>query len=136
MPGWHAVMEKDLPVKLPHIKDFRPTGTEKSPLAIVEKFFKVRCPKCKSWARRETDVCDTFLDSSWYYIGYLMASENLKIQHFHVWRENGCMWICTSAAPNMPCFIFYMSALSRWRCVIWVLSILKSRSRNFGPMVF
>ena len=80
MPGWHAVPEKDLPVKLPHIKDFRPTGTEKSPLAIVEKFFKVRCPKCKSWARRETDVCDTFLDSSWYYLGYLMASENWKLK--------------------------------------------------------
>lgn len=78
MPGWHAVPEKDLPVKLPYIKDFRPTGTEKSPLAIVEKFYKVRCPKCKSWARRETDVCDTFLDSSWYYLGYLMASENWK----------------------------------------------------------
>ncbi|MDP3778813.1 MAG: leucine--tRNA ligase [bacterium] len=80
MPGWHAVPEKDLPVTLPFIKNFRPTGTDKSPLASVEKFYKVRCPKCKSWARRETDVCDTFLDSAWYYIGYLMASGNWKLE--------------------------------------------------------
>ncbi|MDP3727062.1 MAG: class I tRNA ligase family protein, partial [bacterium] len=70
MPGWYAVPEKDLPVKLPRIKNFRPTGTEKSPLATVEKFWKVRCPKCRSGARRETDVSDTFLDSAWYYLRY------------------------------------------------------------------
>ena len=63
-----------MPVKLPHIKSFRPTGTDKAPLAIVEKFWKVKCPKCGEWARRETDVSDSFLDSSWYYIGYLLKT--------------------------------------------------------------
>ncbi len=67
---WQPVPEKDLPVKLPNIKDFRPTGTDKSPLATVGIFYKARCPKCKSWARRETDVSDTFLDSAWYYLRY------------------------------------------------------------------
>ncbi len=73
--SWQSVPEKDLPVKLPYIKNFRPTGTEKSPLAIVEKFYKVRCPKCKGWARRETDVSDTFLDSAWYYLRYPSVRE-------------------------------------------------------------
>lgn len=70
MPGWHAVAEKDLPVTLPYIKDFRPTGGNESPLAGVKKFYQVRCPKCGALARRETDVSDTFLDSSWYYLRY------------------------------------------------------------------
>lgn len=70
MPGWYAVPARDLPVKLPLVKNFRPTGTGKSPLATVEKFWRVRCPKCRSWARRETDVSDTFLDSAWYYLRY------------------------------------------------------------------
>lgn len=83
-PGWIAVPEKDLPVKLPYTKNFRPTGTEKSPLATIEKFYKVRCPKCNSWARRETDVSDTFLDSAWYYIGYLMAFENWKLKKLNM----------------------------------------------------
>lgn len=75
----HSVAEKDLPVRLPYLKEFRPTGTDKSPLATVEKFWKVRCPKCKNWARRETDVSDTFLDSAWYYLGYLMKFGNWKL---------------------------------------------------------
>ena len=70
MPGWYAVLENDLPIKLPYVKDFRPTGTNQSPLASVEKFYKIRCPLCKSWARRETDVSDTFLDSAWYFLRY------------------------------------------------------------------
>jgi len=77
-PGWIAVEEKDLPVKLPFVEDFRPKGKGVSPLATVKSFYKVKCPKCSSWARRETDVCDTFLDSSWYYLGYLLKSQNWK----------------------------------------------------------
>ncbi len=76
MPGWYAVPEKDLPVKLPFVEDFRPEGTGKSPLADKEDFYKTKCPLCGSDAVRETDVSDTFLDSSWYYIGYLMKFIN------------------------------------------------------------
>lgn len=78
MPGWYTVYEKQLPVKLPYVKNFRPTGTDRSPLASIEKFHKVRCPKCRAWARRETDVSDTFLDSAWYYLRYPSIKEKSK----------------------------------------------------------
>jgi leucyl-tRNA synthetase len=65
-----AVPEKDLPVLLPDIEDFRPTGTGKSPLASVPEFVNVDCPKCGKPAKRETDVSDTFLDSAWYFLRY------------------------------------------------------------------
>ena len=68
--GIVPVAEKDLPVLLPNVKNFRPTGTDKSPLASVAKFVNTKCPKCKSPARRETDVSDTFLDSAWYFFRY------------------------------------------------------------------
>ncbi len=68
---WQPVPEKDLPVLLPDIKNFRPTGTDKSPLATVEEFVKAKCPKCGGEARRETDVSDTFLDSAWYFFRYI-----------------------------------------------------------------
>jgi len=68
--GMVPVPEKDLPVKLPEVKDFRPSGTGKSPLASVANFVKTKCPKCKGPATRETDVSDTFLDSAWYFFRY------------------------------------------------------------------
>lgn len=69
--GWHPAPEKDLPVMLPHIKDFKPLGTGKAPLANHPEFYKTSCPVCGNDAERETDVSDTFLDSAWYFLRYL-----------------------------------------------------------------
>ncbi len=76
--GWQPVAEKDLPVKLPLVKNFRPRGTGESPLASIKSFYETKCPKCGGKARRETDVSDTFLDSAWYYIAYLAKILNPK----------------------------------------------------------
>ncbi len=68
--GTVPVPEKDLPVELPYVEDFRPTGKGVSPLASDEKFYEVKCPNCGGQAKRETDVSDTFLDSAWYFLRY------------------------------------------------------------------
>ena len=68
--GAVPVPEKDLPVVLPKVDDFRPDDSGISPLARVESWYRVPCPQCGAQARRETDVSDTFLDSSWYFLRY------------------------------------------------------------------
>jgi leucyl-tRNA synthetase len=64
------VPEKDLPVVLPRVEDFKPDLSGVSPLARVESWYVTTCPECGAKARRETDVSDTFLDSGWYFLRY------------------------------------------------------------------
>ncbi len=68
--GAVPVPEKDLPVELPDMIDFLPEGKGKGPLAKNVEFVNTVCPVCGKPAKRETDVSDPFVDSSWYFLRY------------------------------------------------------------------
>ncbi len=77
--GLVPVPEKELPVKLPYVEKYQPTGTTESPLAVVEEWVKVKCPKCKGKARRETDTMPYWAGSNWYYIRYCDSENNKEL---------------------------------------------------------
>jgi leucyl-tRNA synthetase len=75
--GWQPVNEKELPVKLPKIKNYQPTESGESPLASNRKWVETKCPKCKGKAERETDTMPNWAGSSWYFLRYT-DSKNKK----------------------------------------------------------
>jgi len=68
--GIVPVPEKDLPAELPYVKKYQPTTTGESPLAAIKDWVNVKCPKCGSPARRETDTMPNWAGSNWYYVRY------------------------------------------------------------------
>lgn len=62
---------KDLPLTLPHVEKYEPTGTGESPLAAIEDWVNVKCPKCGLDAKRETNTMPQWAGSCWYYLRYL-----------------------------------------------------------------
>lgn len=73
--GIVPVPEKDLPVVLPTKVIFG----EGNPLSTNEEWIRVKCPKCKKEARRETDTMDTFVNSSWYFLRYCDPDNSKEI---------------------------------------------------------
>lgn len=71
--GVVAVPEDQLPVKLPEVKDYEPTGTGESPLAAIDEWVNTTCPTCGGPAKRETNTMPQWAGSSWYYLRYLDA---------------------------------------------------------------
>jgi len=69
--GIVPLSENDLPLRLPDVKSYAPTGTGESPLAGIDEWVNTTCPKCGAKAKRETNTMPQWAGSCWYYIRYL-----------------------------------------------------------------
>jgi leucyl-tRNA synthetase len=68
--GEVPVPADQLPVLLPDVENYKPSGTGESPLATIPEFVNTTCPKCGAKARRETDTMGGFACSSWYFLRF------------------------------------------------------------------
>ena len=68
--GYVPVDESELPLRLPEVESYEPTGDGDSPLAVIDEWVNVTCPKCGRPAKRETDTMPQWAGSSWYFLRY------------------------------------------------------------------
>jgi len=68
--GYVPVEESELPLRLPEVESYEPTGDGDSPLAAIDEWVNVTCPKCGRPAKRETDTMPQWAGSSWYFLRY------------------------------------------------------------------
>jgi leucyl-tRNA synthetase len=68
--GIVPVPENQLPVRLPEVKNYQPTGTGESPLAALQEWVQTPCPTCNRIAQRETNTMPQWAGSSWYFLRY------------------------------------------------------------------
>ena len=74
--GWVPVPEDQLPLELPELEDFEPTGEGESPLARCTEWVNTTCPHCGKPAKRETDTMPQWAGSSWYFLRYIDPHNN------------------------------------------------------------
>lgn len=94
--GIVPLTESDLPLTLPDVENYEPTGTEEWPLANIHEWMNVKCPHCGADAKRESNTMPGWAGSSRYWIRYmdphndkqLVAPEKEKFWHpvnMYVW---------------------------------------------------
>ena len=65
------VPEEELPLRLPDVESYEPTGTGESPLAAIDEWVNCKCPVCGADAKRETNTMPQWAGSSWYFLRYV-----------------------------------------------------------------
>ena len=74
--GCVPVPEDELPLLLPEVESYQPTGTGESPLADIDEWVNTTCPCCGAPAKRETNTMPQWAGSSWYFLRYVDSKNN------------------------------------------------------------
>ena len=77
--GTVPVPEEDLPLVLPEVEKYEPTGTGESPLAAIEEWVNTTCPQCGAPAKRETNTMPQWAGSSWYFLRYVDSKNDKEL---------------------------------------------------------
>ena len=75
--GAVPVPEDQLPLRLPEVESYQPTGTGESPLAAIDEWVNTTCPCCGAPAKRETNTMPQWAGSSWYFLRYVDNKKEL-----------------------------------------------------------
>lgn len=77
--GAVPVPEDQLPLTLPNVEHYEPTGTGESPLAAIDDWVNTTCPVCGAPAKRETNTMPQWAGSSWYFLRYVDSHNDKEL---------------------------------------------------------
>ena len=77
--GCVGVPEEELPLRLPDVEKYEPTGTGESPLAAIDEWVNCTCPNCGGPAKRETNTMPQWAGSSWYFLRYVDVNNDKEL---------------------------------------------------------
>ncbi len=138
--GVVPVPEKDLPLELPKVKFYEPTGTGESPLAGIDKWVNIKCPKCCGKAKRETNTMPQWAGSSWYYLRYIDPN-NKKVlidpKKEKYWMREGGVDLYVGGGEHNTRHLIYARFWHKFLYDIGVVSQKEpfSKLRNLGMIL-
>lgn len=113
--------EDQLPLLLPEMEKFEPSGTGESPLATVEDWVNTTCPVCGGKAKRETNTMPQWAGSCWYYLRYMDAKNNDKLVDPSIEKAYGPVDCYIGGAEHAVLHLLYARF---WHHVLYDLDIV------------
>ncbi len=129
-----AVPEKELPLKLPEVKSYEPTGTGESPLINIKEWVSTICPKCKGSAKRETNTMPQWAGSSWYYLRYIDSKNNKELvdkKKEKYWMNPNGVDLYVGGAEHATRHLIYVRFWHKFLYDIGVVSTIEPFHRLF-----
>ena len=122
--GAVALDEKDLPLVLPKVKDYRPNEKGDSPLSKATDWVNCKCPKCGGPARRETDTMPNWAGSSWYWLRYIDPHNDKALADFEKLKYWGSVDCYTGGTEHITRHVLYAFF---WQNFLYEIGAVPSR---------
>ncbi|HIV98747.1 MAG TPA: leucine--tRNA ligase [Candidatus Ornithospirochaeta avicola] len=118
------VPEEELPLTLPEVTKYEPSGTGESPLVNVKSWVKTKCPVCGSDAERETNTMPQWAGSCWYYLRYLDPDNEKEF----VAREKEEYWMPVSLyVGGAEHAVLHLLYARFWHKVLYDLGLVSTK---------
>lgn len=122
--GIVPVDEKDLPIVLPEITDYKPREDGSSPLSKVTDWVNVKCPKCGKPAKRETDTMPNWAGSSWYWLRYCDPHNDKELASFDKLKYWGSVDCYTGGTEHITRHVLYAFF---WQNFLYEIGVVPTR---------
>lgn len=116
--------ESELPLRLPEVEKFEPSGTGESPLATVTEWVNTTCPHCGGPAKRETNTMPQWAGSCWYYLRYMDPHNSEKLVDPAIEKAYGPVDCYIGGAEHAVLHLLYARF---WHRVLYDLGVVSCK---------